>query len=362
MRTLVTIGVILTLLLPAGNVLAATGFSDVVDHWAEDEINYLQNLGIVSGLPSGDFGVSQGMTRAQVAQLLTNQGNLQDQVAPYPDVPMDHWANGAIGAVTAAGFMGGFPDGTFAPDAPLTRAQAAVVINNAFPQTNTNGSATFSDLSSDHWAFSAVTALADNYLIAGYPDGSFRPGQIVTRAEFAVLMARALDSSFTLPLELQSQTQTIIQLLNDEDMVAFSDYVHPIDGVRFSPYEYVESDHLVFSEATIPNLLADPTIYMWGTEDGTGDPIEKTAAEYFDRYVMRKEYLNPDQVVYNTIIPRGSLINNIEVFYPDAIFIEYHVEGTAQFGGLDWGSLFVVYELYQDDWYVVGLVNGEWTT
>ena len=139
-------------------------------------------------------------------------------------------------------------------------------------------------------------------------------------------------------------------------------YIHPVKGVRFSPYEYVENSHLIFNIGSLPGLLSETTVYNWGTEDGTGDPILKTPQQYFDRYVNNKDYTTPDDIQINTLIGRGSLINNIPTFYPSGTFVEFHVEGTTTYGGMDWGSTYVVFENYNNIWYVVAIVHGEWTT
>ena len=318
---------------------------------------------MVGGLPDGTFGVNEPITRAQAATLIFNEQGLLTQPAAYPDVPAGHWANGYIGAITAAGVMSGFPDGNFYPNNLLTRAEAATVLANAYQITGTLQSQTFSDVGSGHWAYAGIEGLAENFIAAGYPDGTFLPQANVTRGEFAVFVARVLHAPFTEKLQLLSTTTQILQILQDEDMAAFQAYVHPVAGVRFSPYYYVQANHLVFNASAIPNLLSDPSIYNWGEEDGTGDPINRTAQDYFDRYVNRKDYSNPDDIQYNTIMQRASLINNIPTFYPNATFVEYHVEGTSpQYGGLDWGSIYVIYENYQGNWYVVGIANAEWTT
>lgn len=342
--------------------VAASGFSDANGHWAENEITYLKNAGIVNGYPNGTFGVGNSITRAEVATMIANQQNLPWQAASFPDVTASHWANGTIGAVAAAGIMGGYPDGTFRPGLPLTRAEAAKVLAQAYQLTASPVSPTFSDVSSSHWAYANIEALVANYITVGYPDGTFKPSNHVTRAEFAVFLARVLNPSFTQQLQLLATTANVVQLLSTEDMAGLQPYIHPLQGVRFSPYYYVENSHLTFNAAAIPGLLTNPTVYTWGTEDGTGDPINKNGLDYFNRYVMNKDYTNPDQIVYNSIVLRGSMINNIQSFYPNAVFVEYFVDGTPTYGGLDWGSLYIIYEQHNNNWYIVGIVHGEWTT
>ncbi len=352
----------LLLLAVAAPASAASSFPDVNGHWAEGEVEHLEDLGLISGLPGGTFGVGNPITRAQVAQLIANEQNLASSPPSYPDVPSEHWARHAIGAVEAAGLMSGFPDGTFHPDEYVTRAQAATVLANAYGISANPSAASFSDVTSGHWAYAAVEGLVDQFLAAGYPDGTFRPDEDVTRAEFSAFLARVLQPSFTVPLQILSMTQDVIAALDAEDMQVFSEFVHPVQGVRFSPYSYVDSSHQLFSATSAETLLADTTVYNWGTEDGTGDPIMKTPQEYFDRYVMDKDYTNPDDIQYDNVVQRGSMLVNIADFYPDTVFTEYYVEGTAQYAGMDWGSLYVVFEEDGGDWYVVGIVHGEWTT
>ncbi len=364
MRILITmlVAVGLVFVLPMAGTAGATSFPDVSGHWAEPEITFLESEGLISGLPGGSFGVSASITRAQVAQLIATQQDLAAAAHAFPDVPAGHWATAAIGSVFDAGLMAGFPDGTFRPDDTLTRAQAATVLANAFAINGSPTTQQFPDVPTSHWAFASIENLVAEYLVSGYPDGTFLPDQSVTRAEFAVFLARVLEPQFRTTVELLSRTADVIQLLSEEDLAGFASEVHPVEGVRFSPYTFVEASHQVFSASALPGFLNDTSLYLWGTEDGTGDPIVKTPEDYFERFVMNTDYAQPDDIQYNNVVQRGSMFVNIPSFYPDAVFVEHYVAGTAQFGGLDWGSLYVVWEEYDGDWYVIALVHGEWTT
>ena len=342
--------------------LAQSAFPDIAGHWAEDQITYLANQGLVSGFPDGTFGPSETVTRAQVAVVVSGQLGLDPEQAAFPDVPATHWASDAIGALADAGIMGGYPDGTFQPSNPMTRAEVAVVLSNAYGYTATSSGSSFADVPTAHWAFGNIQALYDNYITIGYPDGTYRPANTMTRAEFSIFMAKAINPVFVQPTLLTAMAADVAQILQNEDMAALSALAHPTDGIRFSPYTWVENNHQVFSAAALPNLLSDNSVYFWGIEDGTGDNIDKTPQEYFDRFVTARDFTSPDDIQYNTVVARGSLLNNIPTFYPNAIFVEFYVEGTAQFGGLDWRSQYIVMEEYNGDWYVVAIVNGEWTT
>ncbi len=109
--------------------------------------------------------------------------------AAFTDIA-GNWARDSIEALAARGIIGGYPDNTFRPDAPVTRGEFASLLATAFP-TPATGETTFSDID-NHWARGAIQALADAGYFEGYPDGRFRPNQAITRAESAVALIRAL--------------------------------------------------------------------------------------------------------------------------------------------------------------------------
>ncbi|NDL67253.1 S-layer homology domain-containing protein [Anaerotalea alkaliphila] len=352
----------LLLTLGNGTLSAASAFPDTAGHWAETEIAYLAGEGLVNGFPDGTFGPERTLTRAQVAMVVAAQLQLAQQPAGFPDVPAGHWASQAIGALEAAGVMNGYPDGTFLPEKAMTRAEVAAVLAGAYSWPSTGTSSPFSDVPASHWAFGHVQAMRDNFITTGYPDGTYKPGNPMTRAEFSIFMAKAVNPAFTQPAMLTALAQDISALLDDGDMDGLAAYAHPDKGIRFSPYTWVENDHQVVSPAALSALLTGPAILVWGVEDGTGDDIEMTAQAYFDRYVAARDFSVPNDIQYDTVVSRGSLLNNIPDFYPDAVFVELFVEGTTQYGGMDWRSRYIVLEEQDGVWYVVAVVNGEWTT
>lgn len=341
---------------------ANPSFSDISNHWAETYINYLASGNIIGGFPDGTFKPNQTLTRAEVSAMLVNQLGLNQESANFPDVSSSHWANSFIGAVVSEGIMSGYPDGTFKPNNPMTRAEVSSVISSAYNMVQSSINSPFSDVGQSHWAFSSIMSLVDNYITSGYPDGTFKPNNSVTRAEFSVFIAKAINPQFLQGAILSAEALDIAQILKDEDMVSLASYAHPVKGIRFSPYYYIENNHQVFTAAQIPNLLQDNSIYFWGIQDGSGFDIDETPQDYFDRYVNFRDFTSPDEVVYNNVIFRGNLINNIPSFYPNAVFVELYVEGTAQYGGMDWRSLYFIFEEYNGNFYLVGIANGEWTT
>ena len=103
-----------------------------------------------------------------------------------------HWAEETIQAMTEKGYLSGYPDGTFRPDAPISRAEFAKI---AVSFTQNNGSAVynyFTDVKTTDWFAPYVTAAKDAGLIEGYSDGSFKPESKITRAEACAIVNRTL--------------------------------------------------------------------------------------------------------------------------------------------------------------------------
>ncbi|WP_414408427.1 S-layer homology domain-containing protein [Synechococcus sp. W55.1] len=119
--------------------------------------------------------------------------------APFRDT-FGHWAQAYIETLSAQGVLNGFPDGTFRPNEPVTRAQFATIVNTAFRLRNTSGTFIgFRDVPPTHWAASAISTAAANNLVAGFPDGTFRPEQPVTRTEALVVLTNAIGNTGAIP-------------------------------------------------------------------------------------------------------------------------------------------------------------------
>jgi hypothetical protein len=156
--------------------------------------------------------------------------------------------------------------------------------------------------------------------------------------------------------------QTIMAIKN-QDMTTLATLVHPGKGVRFSPYTYVTDDDLVFEATKVSKLLSDPTVYRWGVFDGSGEPINLTFRQYYNRFIYDVHFVQPHVVGFDEPVGMGNTINNIADVYPGAVTVEYHFEGfDPQYAGMDWRSLRLVLEEKDGIWYLVGVVHDEWTT
>ncbi|MBP9092763.1 S-layer homology domain-containing protein [bacterium] len=112
-------------------------------------------------------------------------------------VPFDtkgHWAESYVGQLTQRGIIGGFPDGSFKPDDGITRAQFAAIAVKALNLPSASGPASFADVSASYWANRAIASVSQAGLVTGFPDGRFKPEDKITRAQALVILAKALPA------------------------------------------------------------------------------------------------------------------------------------------------------------------------
>ena len=151
----------------------------------------------IVGYPNGNVEPNGNITRAEVAtiffRLLTEEVRTANstQSNSLSDVTRGQWFNHAVSTLSSMGIVKGHNDGTFAPNAPITRAEFAAIAAR-FDDKNTNTSSKFTDIAS-HWAKNEIGIAANKGWINGYPDGTFRPNQYITRAEAMTLVNRVLN-------------------------------------------------------------------------------------------------------------------------------------------------------------------------
>ena len=165
---------------------------------------------------------------------------------------------------------------------------------------------------------------------------------------------------------IEGLARRVILALKAKDMAKLSAFVHPVKGVRFSAYAYVDvspGGDRVFRRNQVRSLWASRRRYVWGSYDGSGDPIQLTFRAYYRRFIYDHDYSRAKRIGYNdAIMGRGNTLNNIYDTYPRGIVVEYHFPGfNPQYDGMDWKSLWLVFEKEGREWYLIGVVHDEWT-
>jgi len=150
-------------------------------------LNSTDHFAYVQGYKDGTVRPNSNITRAEVAtmfyRLLTTERRDEIFTAKnsYSDVPASAWCNKAVSSMTAGKYILGYRDGTFGPDRDITRAEF-VSIAVRFMDAK-EGTVKFTDVPANYWAHDAISTAVAYGWIDGYSDGTFRPGQPITRAE-----------------------------------------------------------------------------------------------------------------------------------------------------------------------------------
>lgn len=161
-------------------------------------LNTKDHYSYLIGYSDGTVRPNGRITRAEVAtiffRLLTDDARQRNWSSEnnFSDVSADKWYNNAVSTLCHMGVLGGYSDGTFRPNAPITRAEFAKI---AVSFAQTNGSAVYSyftDVKTTDWFAPYVTTAKDSGLIEGYSDGSFKPENRITRAEACAIVNRVL--------------------------------------------------------------------------------------------------------------------------------------------------------------------------
>ncbi|MCL4442227.1 MAG: chitobiase/beta-hexosaminidase C-terminal domain-containing protein [Firmicutes bacterium] len=207
---------------PPVNISERPSFSDLSgDEPNISVINYLARRGLIKGYPDGTYRPLEGLTRAQAAvmlvQLVKDPGS--NKGVDFSDVPGFHWAAAGIRKAASAGLVSGYPDGTFRPDQTLTRAEGIALTLCLSKQPNRGVSLlSLKDVSPDHWAALPIsTGLASGMVTSAGDAGEFRPDAPFTRGDMAHALAILLIKDIN-----HAQSALPIELEVEKGMVSVS--------------------------------------------------------------------------------------------------------------------------------------------
>lgn len=243
-------------------------FSDLTSDQNRDFIIYLVNRGIISGFPDGTFRPNQGLTRAEAATIMAKAGGLEISSvgsSPFIDVSADYWAASYIAAAAQAGYIKGFPDGTFRPDETLTREQGISLVLRLSQQPLTEASLPeLSDVDNSHWAADSIAVGIEAELIGLTADGKrFLPQAAFTRSNMARAVAMLLTQSPDLyetslvgkiipqgnEVKLGKSGQTELIRIKDELSVYAGDLIEVGKGSK-AEIKYPDGSSLLIKENT----------------------------------------------------------------------------------------------------------------
>ncbi|MGF1461552.1 MAG: S-layer homology domain-containing protein [Leptolyngbyaceae cyanobacterium] len=269
------------------------------------------------------------------------------QTTQFIDVDASYWARPYIETLATEGIIAGFPDGTFGPDQPVTRAQFAAIVRQAFDQARTRTAPNFGDVPASYWANAAIADAYGQGFMSGYPDGTFKPEQQIPRVQVVVALSNGLNMSaadagnqaldaYSDAGQIPDYAQGPVAAATDNEMV-----VSYPDINRLRPNQTAtRADVAAFiyqalvSEGDLPALAADvtatnyivgydgtavaPTQTIAGTVPaGTQIPLRYPNAEGVDIVVA------PGQTVATSLEVAGNLVNgNNQVLIPAGSLVQ----------------------------------------
>lgn len=159
------------------------------------------------------LGMTSGTVAPMVQTMMTPAPAVAQTTVSFSDVSSNYWARDFIVELARRDVIAGFPDGTFRPNDPVTRAQFAAMVRKAFDKANIRNAVNFSDVASNYWAYNAIRESYAMGFLSGYPGNVFRPGQNIPREQVLVSLANGLNYS-------TGNVASSLQLYNDASSIS----------------------------------------------------------------------------------------------------------------------------------------------
>lgn len=244
-------------------------FKDIRGHWAESYINKAVSAGFVKGYPDGTFRPDSPVTRAEFTSMVNKAlGNTGTTGVSFTDVPYSEWFYNDVAKGISATFVGGYDDNTFRPNNAVTREEAAAMISRFVPTYGTTGSvSSFNDRNSiSNWATDAVARINGKGYMGAYDDGKYHPQDSLTRAMTAKILCSILEKE-----NIVSSSATI------------KSKGTTLSGRIYSNNVTMDSD-LGDGEAELTNCMVLGTLYVYG---GGQNTITVTNSRVANAYVEK---------------------------------------------------------------------------
>jgi hypothetical protein len=233
-----------------------------------------------------------GLTASAIAPLVAPAPSFA-QSTNFSDVSSSYWARDFIAELSQRNIIAGFPDGTFKPDSPVTRAQFSAMLrkaNASFKKANIRNPISFVDVPGSYWASSAIQEAYTTGFLAGYPGNIFRPEQNIPREQVLVSLANGLNYSSNTP------ASTVLSYYNDAS---------DISGFAREPIAAATVNTLVVNYPSLKTL--NPT--RNATRAEVAAFLYQALVKQGQAPVITSQYIvNPTPVASNITIPAGTVI------------------------------------------------------
>ncbi|MFP4978993.1 S-layer homology domain-containing protein [Paenibacillus sp. CN-4] len=178
-----------------GTKASAASVSDITGNWAEKQITQWMDSGLISGYPDGTFQPNRPVTRAELVALINKSfGFTEEKEISFKDVDQSKWHYTELKKAAAAGYISGYADGTFGPDKKVSRQEFAVMVGKLLQLQGSGSANGFQDQGQmAAWGKEAIGAVLDNGIMSGYDGNKFLPNAPATRGEAVVILDRSLQ-------------------------------------------------------------------------------------------------------------------------------------------------------------------------
>lgn len=206
----------LCLIFSTVGVVSAASATDIKGHWAEETITTWVDKGLAYGYEDNTFRPDGKVNRQEFTALVNRAFEFGTPgTVHFTDVSHTDWSYSEIAVGVNAGYVSGYPDGTFKPRNELSRQEVAVIMAKVLGLKTSSSVDLYTDVNSiPEWSRGAISAVKDYEVMGGYPDGAFHPLQTTTRAEAIVILDRAvklkaeLDKAVPTPVPTEPTTPT----------------------------------------------------------------------------------------------------------------------------------------------------------
>ena len=171
-------------------------FNDIIGHFAKDSIIKLNAEEIMIGKTEDDFKPMDSLTRAEAAVIISRVLDISPVTGKYYSDTKGHWAEKYINSLCKKGIISGYSDGTFKPDKIMSRQEMAMLLSRVVELDYHKTKPYFKDVPESLWSFEEISALTAAGIMKGYEDGTFKPYNPVTRGETAALIDRIINANF----------------------------------------------------------------------------------------------------------------------------------------------------------------------
>jgi hypothetical protein len=175
------------------------------------------------------------------------------------------------------------------------------------------------------------------------------------------ISASQISAKISPEKNIKQLSNELINALKSKNYEYFSTKIHPEKGVRFSMYAFINQKRdKVFTKEDFDRYIKTNILFTWGEKDGSGELYRSTLQNYFSDWMMKKDF-SKAQMLLNKSMASGNSLNNTKDAYPNAEFVEFYIPGTERYSKMDWFALRFVYEKYDGKYFLVGIVNDQWT-